>query len=225
MNNFPLSDFDFLLNPASGQKSSGSVSLTKTAIPQKWCNILDHLSSAPLIGLGGFGMPSLYESLLNGNLDTFSNSITFSPSGGFLALKYKYRKSSPAELTIRGSMQSTQQGIQDFSRINIAIEDPHFFFPLYVAQRQARASRGACELCGRPLSRAEIRKKHWHHASCHNFCPYSVEEESGEIGSFCDGTSQIGANAFSARNASNVENQNSSEDFFSRISRKFLSRR
>ena len=227
MNNFPLSDFDFLLNSASGQKSSGSVSLTKTAIPQKWCSILDRLSSAPLIVLGGYGTPSLYENLIKGNHDTFSSNITISLSGGCLVLRYKYRKSSPAELTLRGSVQSSQGGVHDFSRIDIAVEDPHFLFPLYVAQRQARASRGACELCGRPLSRAETRKKQWHHTSCYNFCPYSVEEESAvrETGSFCDGTSQIGANASASRNASNVENQNSAEDFFSRISRKFFNRR
>lgn len=219
-------DFKFRSTPALQQNTLVPVSLT-TAIPQDWSGILDRLSVVPLALLGGRGTPSLYQSLISHNLSSLSCSAYFPFSEGFLRHKYTYRSNATAQLTLKGLSQSNQPNGSYSLNFDTKIADPKFVFPLYLAQRQARAERGACELCGKPLSRMETWKSDWRHADCHHFCSYTAKEEYAvrATGSFCEGTAQIVPNAPALINASKVVNQKSSESWLSRISRKFSSRR
>ena len=226
MNNNSGFDFKFRSTPAPKQNTPASLALT-TAIPQDWSGIVDRLSVVPLALLGGGGTPSLYQNLISRNLSSLAFSAYFPFPKGFLRYRYTYRSDATAQLTLKGLSESNQSGGSHALRFDIKIADPKFVFPLYLAQRQARAERGACELCGKPLGWIKTRKSDWHHASCHRFCSYTVEEENAvrATGSFCDGTAQIGSNAPASNNASKVVNQKSSEPLLSVISRKFLSRR
>ena len=226
MNNKSGFDFKFRSTPAPKQNTPAPVVLT-TAIPEDWSGILDRLSVVPLALLGGATTPSLYQSLISRNLGSLSFSAYFPFSEGAVRYKYTYRSSATAQLTLKGSSESKQRGGSHSLRFDIKMDDSKFVFPLYLAQRQARAERIACELCGQPLNRTETRKKVWHHASCHQFHFYTEEEEKSvrATGSFCDGTTQIGSKAPALDSASNVVNQKSSEPLLSKISRKLLSRR
>ena len=204
-----------------------SISLVQPRISQKWLEIIDLLSSASLVAPPGDDAASFYEALKNGDLDTFSSNGMFPLSDGSLRFDYRYRRGDVAHLKLKGFFQSNQAGVTRISRIDTKIADPDFIFPLYRAQRQARCERKACQLCGEPLTKKDLKKRLWRHDFCSTYIPYTADEENQvrRTGSFSRGTPQIGSNAPASNNVSNVVNQNSSESFLSRISRKFLSRR
>jgi hypothetical protein len=138
-----------------------------------WGTVFDILAQCEPEIIGAHSAIETCTMALSGVLTSLSRSTWVPlPDNGCITVTYNYQTGRSARLHLRG--YGSFGRVQSMGSFNLHIDDPEWMFLRYLAQREARASLGLCQTCGKEMKSLDHwldrwlgrQRNHWHHPHC-----------------------------------------------------------